>query len=147
MNVKTLLSLLVLAAIITGSIASNHLVANAQNNDTSPNLQNSTRNSDTGEKSYILIFGQRTIGNIDNSTKIVSSIVGHNLDKIAEEFVEEVSLAPTQQLELQINKIISDGLNGSQCGDSLATQQGENVSVDCISSGNKVIWYVHPNAQ
>jgi len=40
----------------------------------------------------ILIFGQRTIGNIDDSTKIVSSIVVHNLVKIEEEFLEEISL-------------------------------------------------------
>jgi predicted peroxiredoxin len=110
-------------------------------------LQNSTGNSDTEGKSYILIFGQRTIGNIDNSTKIVSSIAGHNLVKIAEEFVEEISLAPTPQLEEQVNKIINDGLNGLACGNSLTTQQGEIVSVDCISSGNIVIWYIHPELE
>jgi hypothetical protein len=92
-----------------------------------------------------LIFGQRTIGNIDNSTKIVSSIVGNNSAKIQEEFLEEISLAPSQQLEEQINKIVNDGISGLPCsGVSLTTQEGENVSVDCISSGNKVIWYIHP---
>jgi hypothetical protein len=49
---------------------------NVKNNSTSP----------TQEKSYILIFGQRTVGNIDNSTKIVSSIVGHNLVKYKKNF-------------------------------------------------------------
>jgi hypothetical protein len=53
-------------------------------------------------------------------------------------------LAPSQQLEEQINKIINDGINGSSCGISLTTQQGEIVTVDCISSGNKVIWYIYP---
>ena len=97
------------------------------------------------EKTYILIFGQRTIGNIDNSTKIVSSIVGNNSVKIQEEFLEEISLAPSQQLEEQINKIVNDGTNGLPCsGVSLTTQEGENVSVDCISLGNKVIWYIYP---
>lgn len=76
----------------------------------------------SGEKSYILIVGQRTIGNIDNYTKIVSSIVGHNIVKINEEFPEEISLAPTQQLENQVNKIIQDGISGSSCGDYLITQ-------------------------
>src|SRR5918996_617400 len=78
------------------------------------------------------------------TTHIVSSIVGNNLIKIEEEFLEEISLAPSQQLEEQINKIINDGINGSSCGLSLTTQQGENVTVDCISSGNKVIWYIYP---
>ncbi len=91
-----------------------------------------------------MIFGQRTIGNIDNSTKIVSLIVGHNIDKIAEEFVEEISLAPTQQLEEQIDRVINDGSNGSSCNVTLTTQQEEIVAIDCVSFGNKIIWYVHP---
>ena len=90
-----------------------------------------------------MIFGQRIVGNID-TTKIVSSIVGNNLIKIEEEFLEEISLASSQQLEEQINKILNDGLNGSSCGIPLTTQQVENVTVDCISSGNKVIWYIYP---
>ena len=106
-------------------------------------FQNSS-NTNSGEKSYILIFGQRTIGNIDNSTKIVSSIVGHNIVKIKEEFLEEISLAPTQQLENQVDKIIKDGLGGSSCGDSLITQENVKVSVDCISSKNAILWYIHP---
>jgi hypothetical protein len=112
--------------------------ANAQNTEESPT-------STTEEnKNYILVFGQRTVGNIDNSTKIVSSIVGHNSLKIQEEFLEEISLAPSQQLEEQIGKIINDGINGAQCDASLTTQQGETVKVNCISSGNTVIWYIYP---
>jgi len=61
-----------------------------------------------------LVFGQRTVGNIDNSTKIVSSIVGNNSAKIQEEFLEEISLGPSQELEEQINKIVNDGINGSR---------------------------------
>src|ERR687895_294980 len=97
------------------------------------------------ERTYILVFGHRTVGNIDNSTKIVSSIVGNNSVKIQEEFVEEISLAPSQELEEQISGLVNDAINGSPCsGVSLTTQQGENISVDCISSGNTVIWYIHP---
>jgi hypothetical protein len=94
------------------------------------------------EKTYILIFGQRTVGNIDNSTKIASSIVGNNPLKIEEEFLEEISLAPSQQLQEQINKIVDDGINGSPCSGvfSLTPERGVNVSADCISSENKVIW-------
>lgn len=97
----------------------------------------------TVPKSKILIFEQRKIGNIDNSTKIVSSIVGHNIVKIAEEFVEEISLAPSQQLEEQVEDIIYNGTNGLPCNTSLTSQEGESVSVECISSENVVIWYIH----
>jgi hypothetical protein len=145
MNIKPIFVTILLVAIIVGanSIITTPIV-NAQNNTSSSQLQNATENTSAEKKFYILIFGQRTVGNIDNSTKIVSSIVGNNLVKIEEEFLEEISLAPSQQLEGQINKIINDGINGSSCGVSLTTQQGENVTVDCISSGNKVIWYIHP---
>ncbi len=121
-----------------GGIALQQQQANAQNVEESPT-------STTGEdKNYILVFGQRTVGNIDNSTKIVSAIVGHNSVKIQEEFLEEISLASSQQLEEQIQKIVNDGINGAQCDASLTTQQGETVIVDCISSGNNIIWYIYP---
>ena len=121
-----------------GGIALQQQQANAQNVEESPT-------STTGEdKNYILVFGQRTVGNIDNSTKIVSAIVGHNSVKIQEEFLEEISLASSQQLEEQIQKIVNDGINGAQCDASLTTQQGETVNVDCISSGNNIIWYIYP---
>ncbi len=94
-----------------------------------------------------MIFGQRTVGNIDNYTRIVSSIVGNNSVKIEEEFLEEISLAPSQELEEQVNKIVNDGINGLPfSGVQLTTQQGENISVDCISSGNRVIWYIYPTS-
>jgi hypothetical protein len=145
MNIKPLFATISLVAIIVGAnfIITTPIV-NAQNNTSSSQLQNATENTDAEKKFYILVFGQRTVGNVDNSTKIVSSIVGNNLIKIEEEFLEEISLAPSQQLEEQINKIINDGINGSSCGVLLTTQQGENVTVDCISSGNKVIWYIYP---
>src|SRR5215208_1391236 len=122
------------------------LQADAQNNASLSELQNTNENlTSAEEKNYILIFGQRTVGNIDNSTKIVSSIIGHNSLKIEEEFLEEISLAPSQQLEEQINTIVNDGINGSSYnGISLTTQQGVSVSVNCIFTGDRVIWYVYP---
>ena len=81
---------------------------------------------------------------MDNSTKIVSSIVGHNLIKIEEEFLEESSLAPSQELEIQVMNVINDDINGKQCEVNLPTQDDQNVLVDCISSGNTIIWYKHP---
>jgi hypothetical protein len=116
--------------------------ANAQNNTSSLDTLNSNENI---KKNYILIFGQRTVGNIDNSTKIVSSIVGQNLIKIKEEFLEEISLAPSQQLDDQVEKVINDGRNGKQCGVNLTTQDGQKIIVDCLSSGNTLIWYVYPS--
>jgi hypothetical protein len=133
----------IFTALLVGVLLGSFSNVNAQNSTINSQFQNST-NTNSGEKSYILIFGQRTIGNIDNSTKIVSSIVGHNIVKIKEEFLEEISLAPTQQLENQVDKIIKDGLGGSSCGDSLITQENVKVSVDCISSKNAILWYIHP---
>ena len=140
-NLKIFVSLILSSMLLTsvGSILLQQVNAqNAEGNSTS-----STANTE-GYKNYILIFGHRVIGNIDNTTKIVSSIVGHNSVKIEEEFLEEISLAPSQQLEEQIEKIVNEGINGVQCDSSLTTQQGENVKVNCITSGNNIIWYIHP---
>jgi hypothetical protein len=148
MNVITLAMTISLAVIVFVG-GGNMIITrpiNAQQNLTSfSQSQNTTSNAAAEEKTYILVFGQRTVGNIDNSTKIVSSIVGNNSLKIEEEFLEEISLEPSQQLEEQINKVVNDGINGSSCnGISLTTQQGVSVSVDCISTGDRVIWYVYP---
>lgn len=118
---------------------------NAQDNTSSVETLKSNENLNSEIKTYILIFGQRTVGNVDNSTKIVSSIVGQNLIKIEEEFLEEISMAPSQQLEEQVQKLINDGREGKQCGINLTTQEGQKILVDCISSGNTLIWYIHPS--
>jgi hypothetical protein len=152
MNVITLFVTISLVAIIIVEVSvfitpAIHAQDNNLSSSSSSQSLNATTTTSTGaeEKTYILIFGQRTIGNIDNSTKIVSSIVGNNSVKIQEEFLEEISLAPSQQLEEQIDRIVNDGISGLACsGVSLTTQEGENVSVDCISLGNKVIWYIYP---
>lgn len=119
--------------------------ANAQNNISSLETLNSNKNLNTEIKTYILVFGQRTVGNIDNSTKIVSSIIGQNLIKIEEELLEEISLAPSQQLEKQVEKVINDGRNGKQCGVNLTTQEDQKIIIDCISSSNTLIWYIYPS--
>jgi hypothetical protein len=133
-----ILSLFLLSSV--GSTALQQQQVNAQNIEGN---QTSITTDGEEDKNYILVFGQRIVGNIDNSTKIVSSIVGQNSLKIKEEFLEEISLAPSQQLEEQIEKIVNDGINGTQCDASLTTQQGETVNVDCISSGNNIIWYIY----
>ena len=117
--------------------------ANAQNKTSTLDTVNNNENINTEKNTYILIFGQRTVGNVDNSTKIVSSIVGQNLIKIEEEFLEEISLAPSQQLEDQVEKVINDGKTGKKCGVNLTTQEGQKIVVDCLSSDNILIWYIH----
>jgi hypothetical protein len=142
---KDLITIFLVGGLSLVLLSNIHIViqqANAQNNTSSLDTLNSNENI---KKNYILIFGQRTVGNIDNSTKIVSSIVGQNLIKIKEEFLEEISLAPSQQLEDQVEKVINDGRNGKQCGVNLTTQDGQKIIVDCLSSGNTLIWYVYPS--
>jgi hypothetical protein len=142
---KDLITIFLVVGLSLVLLTNTHIViqqANAQNNTSSLDTLNSNENI---KKDYILIFGQRTVGNIDNSTKIVSSIVGQNLIKIEEEFLEEISLAPSQQLEDQVEKVINDGRNGKQCGVNLTTQDGQKIIVDCLSSGNTLIWYVYPS--
>jgi len=117
--------------------------ANAQNKTSALDTVNNNENINTEKNTYILIFGQRIVGNVDNSTKIVSSIVGQNLIKIEEEFLEEISLAPSQQLEDQVEKVINDGKTGKKCGVNLTTQEGQKIVVDCLSSDNILIWYIH----
>ncbi|MFL6460504.1 MAG: hypothetical protein ACJ71J_06095 [Nitrososphaeraceae archaeon] len=166
MNNKGIISKISLVAIISVGVSMTTIFitpVNAQvENQTSSTTSSSSpsplgsQNTTTGtvantagaeEKTYILIFGQRTVGNIDNSTKIVSSIVGNNSLKIQEEFLEEISLAPSQQLEEQINKVVEDGIGGLPCTNILlTTDQGQNVSVDCFSSGNRIIWYIYPTS-
>ena len=142
MKLAGIFLLFAFTALLAGVMLVSFSNVKAQSNTITSQFQKP--NITSGEKSYILIFGQRTIGNIDNYTKIISSIVGHNIVKINEEFLEEISLAPTQQLENQVNKIIQDGLSSSSCGDSLITQEGQKVSVECISSKNAIIWFIHP---
>src|ERR671921_548793 len=128
MKITRIFLIFVFTTLLAGVMLFSFSNVNAQNSTINSQFQKS--NLTSGENSYILIFGQRTIGNIDNSTKIVSSIVGNNITKITEEFLEEISLSPTQQLENQVNKLIKDGLSGSSCdGDYLITQEGEKVSV------------------
>ena len=155
MNIITPFVIISLVAVIV--IAGGNMIVtppiNAQENLTSfSQSQNATNTATTTnatgaaeERTYILIFGHRIVGNIDNSTKIVSSIVGNNTAKIQEELLEEISLAPTQQLEEQVNRVVNDGIRGLPCADvSLVTEQGENLSVECISSGNTIIWHIYP---
>ena len=142
---KDLITIFLVVGLSLVLLSNTHIViqqANAKNNTSSLDPLNSNENI---KKNYILIFGQRTVGNIDNSTKIVSSIVGQNLIKIEEEFLEEISLSPSQQLEDQVENVMNDGRNGKQCGVNLTTQEGQKIIVDCLSSGNTLIWYIYPS--
>ena len=73
-------------ALLAGVMLFSFSKVNAQNSTTNLQFQNTGNMTSSGEKSYVLILGQRTIGNIDNSTKIVSSIVGQVLLKSMKSF-------------------------------------------------------------
>jgi len=76
----------VFTALLAGVMLFSFSKVNAQNSTTNLQFQNTGNMTSSGEKSYVLILGQRTIGNIDNSTKIVSSIVGQVLLKSMKSF-------------------------------------------------------------
>jgi hypothetical protein len=59
----------IFTALLVGVLLNSLSNVNAQNGTINLQLQNSS-NTNSGVKSYILIFGQRTIGNIDNFTGI-----------------------------------------------------------------------------
>ena len=124
--------------------------ANAQNvSDTA--LKASDNNNDTlgTQLTYVLIFNYRTIGNIDNETKIVSSIVGTNPDKIREEFVEEISLQPSVKLKQEIDSIINETSKahaqnkfGTVCDTTIMTETGTIINIQCIVSQDKLLWFI-----
>ncbi len=92
-----------------------------------------------GNLVYIVIFGNKTIGNIDNQTNFVSAIVGNSLDRIREEFVKSLSLIPSEQLKKEINQVVDAGISGAGCKNLVHT---DDRKVDCIKSGDKVFWFV-----
>ncbi len=92
-----------------------------------------------GNLVYIVIFGNKTIGNIDNQTNFVSSIVGNSLDRIREEFVKSLSMIPSEQLKKEINQVVDAGISGAGCKNLVHT---DDRKVDCIKSGDKVFWFV-----
>ena len=100
-SMKNFIIIILALGVAFGPFSNSHILVplvSAQNISSSSTLdtKNTNGNLNSEYKTYILIFGQRTIGNVDNSTKIVSSILGHNIIKIEEEFLEEISLAPSQ---------------------------------------------------
>ncbi|MDQ5869905.1 MAG: hypothetical protein M3530_09300, partial [Thermoproteota archaeon] len=86
-----------------------------------------------GNLVYIVIFGNKTIGNIDNQTNFVSAIVGNSLDRIREEFVKSLSLIPSEQLKKEINQVVDAGISGAGCKNLVHT---DDRKVDCIKSGD-----------
>ena len=153
MNKDSLPIILILSFAAASSLAASSNIipigyANAQNvSDTGLNANNS--NTFGTQLTYILIFNYRTIGNIDNETKIVSSIVGTNLDKIREEFVEEISLQPSVKLKQEIDSIINETVKahaqnkfGTVCDTTIMTETGTIINVQCIVSQNKLLWFI-----
>jgi hypothetical protein len=152
LNKDSLPIILILSFAVVSSLAASNIVpigyANAQNvSDTA--LKVSNNNTLGTQLTYVLIFNYRTIGNIDNETKIVSSIVGTNPDKIREEFVEEISLEPSVKLKQEIDSIIDETAKahaqnkfGTVCDTTIITETGTIINVQCIVSHNKVLWFI-----
>jgi hypothetical protein len=92
-----------------------------------------------GNMTYIVIFGNKTIGTIDNQTSFVSSVVGRNLDKIQEEFTKTLSTTPSQELKKEVSKVIDAGVSGASCKN---IANPDNRKVDCVKSRDKIFWYV-----
>ncbi|MGD1835395.1 MAG: hypothetical protein ACPKQO_06710 [Nitrososphaeraceae archaeon] len=135
----------IIPTIFLGAVLSLFLFNVSSNDSTVLQHVNAQIPEETDEKLYVLLFQQNKISNIDNSTETVSAIVGHNLVKIEEELLEEMSLAPSQQLEEQVREIITNGTNGLSCNASITMQDGENVGIDCVSGDKHIIWHVFPN--
>jgi len=151
LNKDILLIILILSFAVSSLAAASNIIpigyANAQNvSDTPLNANNNTLGT---QLTYVLIFNYRTIGNVDNETKIVSSIVGTNPDKIREEFVEEISLQPSVKLKQEIDSIINETVKahaqnkfGTVCDTTIMTETGTIINVQCIVSQNKVLWFI-----
>ena len=144
--------ILILSFAVVSSLAASNIVpigyVNAQNvSDTA--LKASNNNTLGTQLTYVLIFNYRTIGNIDNETKIVSSIVGTNPDKIREEFVEEISLEPSVKLKQEIDSIINETSKahaqnkfGTVCDTTIMTETGTIINIQCIVSQDKLLWFI-----
>ena len=153
MNKDSLPIILILSFAASSLAAASNIIpvgyANAQNvSDTT--LKASDNNNTSGTQlTYVLIFNYRTIGNIDNETRIVSSIVGTNPDKIREEFVEEISLQPPIKLKQEIDSIINETSKahaqnkfGTVCDTTIMTETGTIINVQCIVSQDKLLWFI-----
>jgi hypothetical protein len=98
---------------------------------------------------------------MDNEATLVPAVVSTNIEKIKEEFQEEMILGPPygeellplvgtslpvftpQEINENVNKLVDDAINGRSCDALLITETG-NKTVDCIISDNRIIWFVHP---
>jgi hypothetical protein len=138
--------------IVTGAISTvgiNNLTVNGYP-DGNYSQVFSTLKNDSGihnsNATYVLVFEQRKVANIDNNTKLVPAIVGNDSDKIKEELLKEISLAPSPELRHRIDKVVDDGIKGLPCELApISTQDGVIVSINCISSGHHVVWFVYPS--
>jgi hypothetical protein len=92
-----------------------------------------------GNMTYIVIFGNKSIGNIDNQTNFVSSMVGRNLTKIQDELIKNLSPNPSQELKKEVNKIIDAGVLGVTCKNIASA---DNRKIDCVKSRDSIFWYV-----
>jgi hypothetical protein len=88
---------------------------------------------------YIIVFANKTIVNIDNQTSFVSSVVGNNLERVQEAIAMTLNISSSEQLREEAGEILRGGISGSNCK-NLA--EGDNKKVECVKSGDKIFYYV-----
>jgi hypothetical protein len=88
---------------------------------------------------YIVVFANKTILNIDNQTRFVSSVVGNNLGRVQEAIAKTLNISPSEQLREEAGEILRGGISGSNYSN---LGDGDNKKVECVKSGDKIFYYM-----
>jgi hypothetical protein len=91
---------------------------------------------------FIVIFANKSIIDINDKIKYVPALLGSNLGGIMQEMARGITTHPTKEELQDINITINKGLKGVQCLDKIGT--GNNF-VDCVKSRSEVVWIVYKN--
>ena len=92
---------------------------------------------------YIVIFANKSIIDVDDENRYVLALLGSNLEGIINELARGINLHPTKEEYQDINITIDKGLKGMQCQDRIGTK---NDLIDCMKSQSEVIWIVYKNS-
>lgn len=92
---------------------------------------------------YIVIFANKSIIDVDDENRYVLALLGSNLEGIKNELARGINLHPTTEEYQDINITIDKGLKGMQCQDRIGTK---NDLIDCMKSQSEVIWIVYKNS-
>lgn len=111
-----------------------------QSSSASSNTTASVTN--TKNMTYIVIFANKSIIDIDDRIKYVPALLGSNLEGITHEMARGISVHPTKEELQDINSTLDKGLKGVECQDKIGTT---NNLVDCMKSQSEVVWIVYKN--